>query len=105
MEHIKQNVQVLADYIRRSDFNDTTALDIFTAFYVILGKKFFDSAITDDKHFAFLISCLRNVSDTESRRHWMDTMFRIYEKLSLVDVNDANWLLLQANLIYLGGGC
>lgn len=101
MDLIKENVNQLRDSVQRNTFSEITVIDIFTAFYVILGKRI-DYGITDDKYFKFLLGSLRHHDTDISRKLWYDTMFRTYEKLSeMPDVNDSNWLLLQANLVYL----
>ncbi len=108
MDIIRDNVNTLRDSIQRNQFSDTTVLDVFTAFYVILQKRIIDYSISDDKHFAFVLGCLRNVPDGTQRKFWFETMFNTYQKLSNIDVNDPNWLLLQANLVYmspLGTSC
>lgn len=108
MDLIRDNVNTLRDSIQRNQFTETTVLDVFTAFYVILQKRIIDYSISDDKHFAFILGCLRNVPDGNQRKFWFETMFHTYEKLSGVDSNDPNWLLLQANLVYmspLGTSC
>ena len=102
MDLILQNVNTLRDSIQRGDFHDTTVIDIFTAFHVVLQKRIIDYSISDDKHFSFILGCLRNVPAGQQREHWFETMFRTYEKLNKdLDVNSPNWLLLQANLVYL----
>ncbi len=100
MDIIRENVNTLRDSIQRNNFSETTVIDIFTAFHVILSKRI-DYSITDDKHFAFLLGCLRNVPRGLERQYWFDNMFRIYEKLSGISSTDPTWLMLQANLIYL----
>lgn len=106
MDQIRENVSVLRDSIQRSNFYEISAVDIFTAFYVILQKRV-DSSITDDKHFSFLLGVIHKVPQGNDREYFFNQMFSIYEKLSGIDPKDSNWLLLQANLIYLapiGGG-
>lgn len=100
MDQIRDNQNTLRDAIQRQNFYDITVIDIFTAFYVLANKRI-DSSITDDRYFTFLLGIVNNVPAGEERRHWFESMFRIYEKISGINVNDGNWLLLQANLIYL----
>lgn len=100
MDLIRENVNTLRDAIQRNNLDDTTVIDVFTAIHVLLGKRI-DYSITDDKYFAFLFGCVRNVPVGKQRHYWFDTMFRTYEKLSGVNPTDGNWLLLQANLVYL----
>jgi hypothetical protein len=101
MDIIRDNVSTLRDSIQRNQFMDTTVIDVFTAFYVILQKRMLDFSIGDDKHFAFVLGCLRNVPAGSQRKYWLETMFTTYEKLSGVTENDPNRLLLKANLVYL----
>lgn len=100
MNLVTENVSTLRDSIQRNNFQDTSVLDIFTAFYVILTKPT-NSNISDDKNFGFLLGAVSNVQTGIDRNYWFDNMFRIYEKLSKVATDDPGWLLLQANLIYL----
>lgn len=100
MDQIRDNVNTLRDSIQRYDFSNTTALDIFTAFYTILSKRVDSSSLTDDKNFQFLLGCVKNVPK-DNREWWFERMFKIYEKISGVSDTDPIWLLLQANLIYL----
>ena len=100
MDIIRENENTLRDSIQRNNYSETTVIDIFTAFNVLLKKRI-DYSITDDKYFTFLLGCLRNVPVGEQRHYWFDNMFRIYEKLSAIDPANSAWLLLQANLIYL----
>ena len=101
MNIIRDNVNTLRDSIQRNQFSDTTVVDVFTAFYVVLQKRIMDYSISDDKHFAFILGCLRNVPAGSQRKYWFDTMFSTYERLAELDPNDPNWLLLKANLVYL----
>ncbi len=105
MDLIRDNVNILRDSIQRNQFSETTCLDVLTALHVVLQKRVVDYSISDDKHFAFILGCLRNVPPGSQRKYWFKTMFTTYEKLSNIDVNDPNWLLLQANLVYLSPAC
>jgi len=100
MEQIRENVNILRDSVQRGNFYEVSAVDIFTAFYLILQKRV-DSSISDDKYFQFLIGVIHKVPVGRDREFFFTNMFSIYEKLSGIDSKDSNWLLLQANLIYL----
>ena len=104
MDIIRQNVTSLRDNIQRNYLAETTVIDVFTAMYIILQKQI-DYAISDDKYFAFLLGCLRNVPPGTQREYWFNMIFTTYEKLSNIDPNDTNWLLLKANLVYLAPHC
>ena len=106
METVIQNLSTLRDSIQRQNLDDTTVIDILTAFYALLkDKRPIDYAISDDKFFTFLIASLRHVPAGRQREYWFTTMFATYEKLSGISPDDANWLLLKANLIYLAPLC
>jgi hypothetical protein len=106
MNQIRDNISSLKDSIQRQSYYDITVIDIFTAFYMLLSRHI-DGSITDDKCFNFLLGVLAKVPRGKEREFWFDKMFSIYEKLSSQDpqnpLNPMNpdWLLLQANLIYL----
>jgi len=99
MDSILDNVNNLRDMVQRRNFDDTTVIDVFTAFYVLSTKRI-DYSIMDDKYFQFLLGVINNVP-SDKRHHWFKSMFSIYERLSGIASDDSNWLLLQANLIYL----
>lgn len=100
MDTIIQNVESLKNSIQRKDFSDVSVIDIFSAFYIILQKPI-DSSISDDRYFSFLLGCLRNVPQGDERKYWLETIYSSYEKLSLINPNNANWTLLKANLLFL----
>jgi hypothetical protein len=101
MEQIKDNERMLRNTIQRQDFFDVSVIDIFTAFYVLSSRRIDSPSIMNDRHFTFLLGIINNIPPGETRRYWFDHMFRIYERISKIDPDDSNWLLLQANLIYL----
>src|SRR4051794_5183889 len=104
MDLIQDNIPILRDSINRQSLNDTTAIDVFTAFYVVMSKNL-DSDIVSDKHFAFLLGCISSVPPGKERHFWFKKMFETFEKLLSVNPSDPKWLLLQANLIYLSPKC
>jgi hypothetical protein len=103
MDLIRENIATFRTSVFRNDFQDTNVIDVFTAFSILVDSRI-DYSIGDDKNFAFLLGCLRNVPRGEERQYWLRTMFSVYEQLSGLKSTDAkwtNWLLLQANLVYL----
>src|ERR1700710_254490 len=104
MDQIKDNERSLRDNLQRGQYCDVSVIDIFTAFNVLISKHFDSSSLTDDKYFTFLLGVIHQVSTGKEREFWFENMFRIFEKLSNITPltpNYSNWLLLQANLIYL----
>lgn len=103
MDNIYQNVNNLRDIVQRQMYDTVTALDVLTAFYVLL-KRPIDYNLMDDKNFTLILETLSNVpSDVENRKFWLDTMFGTYESLSGINPTDPDWpkwLLLKANLVF-----
>lgn len=100
MDAIVNNVNALRDSVQRHQYQGLTALDVLTAFHVLL-KKPLDYSITDDKYFTFILECMSNVpSDADNRRYWLDTMCETYEKITATSPSDSNWLMLKANLVF-----
>jgi len=100
MDQIRENERDLRNSIQQHNIYDVSVIDIFTAFNVLHNKRI-DSSIADDQYFAFLLGVIDRVPRGREREFWYTNMFRIFEKLSGINVNDPNWLLLQASLIYL----
>lgn len=102
------NLNVITDHVptfkdtiqRQVPLRETSAIDIFTAFHLILKEKVVDN-YTDNKYFLFLMAVLRNVPCGDIRYYWIRTMIDTFEKLAGVSSTDPYWLLLQANLMYL----
>ena len=97
MDLIRENERTLRDSIQRQNISEITAVDVFTAFYLLLKLR--PDNIVDDRTFRYLIGVVRNVHQGREREFWYNSMFKYYEKLSGVDPNDSNWIMLQANLI------
>lgn len=101
MDQIRENERTLRDSIQRQNFYDISVIDIFTAFHVLSTKYIDSTSLTDDKYFTFLLGVISRIPRGRERQFWFDKMFSIYEKISGITPSDPNWLLLQANLIYL----
>lgn len=100
MDIIKSNIPNVREFIQRRDYSDTTVIDFFSVMYILVGQKSTIEFDERDKHVQFLLSRVRGIVPGVQRQFFMESMFRLFEKMSQTSPSDPTWLLLQADIVY-----